>query len=226
MHLPLEAVASETHTSSTRALSEFLAALRYEDLPAAVVARTADLFLDWFACALAGKGARPVRVLEDLAASMGPASGPCEILTSRRSTSPLFAALVNGAASHVVEQDDLHRRSVLHPGTVVFPAVLAAAQEVGASGRELIVAAVAGYEAGVRVGEFLGRSHYRVFHTTGTAGTLGAAAGAARLLRLDARQMQQCLGSAGTQAAGLWQFLRDAADSKQLHTAKAAANGL
>lgn len=226
MQQPVEAVALEAYASPTVALSECLAAVRYEDLPPAVIARTVDLFLDWFACALAGKDARPVRILEDVAAAMGPASGPSEIITSRRSTSPLFAALVNGAASHVVEQDDLHRISVLHPGTVVFPAVLAAAQETGASGRELIAAAVAGYEAGIRVGEFLGRSHYRVFHTTGTAGTLAAAAGVARVLRLGPRQMQHCLGSAGTQAAGLWQFLRDAADSKQLHTAKAAANGL
>ena len=226
MQQPVEAVAPEACASPTVALSECLAAVRYEDLPPAVVARTLDLFLDWFASALAGKGARPVRVLEEVAAAMGPASGPCEIITSRRTTSPLFAALVNAAASHVVEQDDLHRNSVLHPGTVVFPAVLAAAQETGASGRDLIVAAVAGYEAGIRVGEFLGRSHYRVFHTTGTAGTLAAAAGVGRVLKLDARQMQHCLGSAGSQAAGLWQFLRDAADSKQLHTAKAAANGL
>ena len=226
MQQPVEAIAPEAHASPTAALSERLAAVRYDDLPSAVVARAVDLFLDWFACALAGKGARPVRILEAVAASMGPATGSCEILTARRKTSPLFAALVNAAASHVVEQDDLHGNSVLHPGTVVFPAVLAAAQETGASGRELIAAAVAGYEAGVRVGEFLGRSHYRVFHTTGTAGTLAAAAGVARVLNLDARRMQHCLGSAGTQAAGLWQFLRDAADSKQLHTAKAAANGL
>ncbi len=72
------------------------------------------------------------------------------------------------------------------PGTVVFPAVLAAAQASGASGREFIAASVAGYECGVRVGEFLGRSHYKVFHTTGTAGKLAAAAGVARLLKLDA----------------------------------------
>ncbi|MBI2833107.1 MAG: MmgE/PrpD family protein, partial [Acidobacteria bacterium] len=86
--------------------------------------------------------------------------------------------------------------------------------------------AVAGYEAGIRVGEFLGRSHYTVFHTTGTAGTLASAAGVARLLKLSPRQTQHCLGSAGTQAAGLWEFLHDAADSKQLHAAKAAADGL
>jgi 2-methylcitrate dehydratase PrpD len=85
---------------------------------------------------------------------------------------------------------------------------------------------VAGYEVGIRVGEFLGRSHYKIFHTTGTAGTLAAAAAAGRLLKLDAAQMLHAFGSAGTQSAGLWEFLRDAADSKQLHTAHAAAAGL
>ncbi len=87
-------------------------------------------------------------------------------------------------------------------------------------------AAVAGYEVGIRVGEFLGRSHYKVFHTTGTAGTIAAAAATGNLLRLTPDQMLNAFGSAGTQAAGLWEFLRDAADSKQLHTAKAAADGL
>lgn len=212
--------------SATRKLCEFLSALRYEDLPRNVVLRTEDLFLDWFGSALAGRSARPVRIMERFAEQMAPTYGPSELLTSRKRTSPFFAALVNGASSHFVEQDDLHNSSVLHPGTVVFPAVLAAAQHTGATGRDLIVAAVAGYECGVRVGEFLGRSHYRIFHTTGTAGKLAAAAGVARLLGLDAERMQHALGSAGTMAAGLWEFLRDAADSKQLHTAKAAADGL
>jgi 2-methylcitrate dehydratase PrpD len=90
----------------------------------------------------------------------------------------------------------------------------------------LLAACIAGYEVGIRVGEFLGRSHYRVFHTTGTAGTLAAAAAVSNLLGLNAAQMQHALGSAGTQSAGLWEFLRTAADSKQLHTAHAAAAGL
>jgi 2-methylcitrate dehydratase PrpD len=85
---------------------------------------------------------------------------------------------------------------------------------------------VVGYEVGIRVGEFLGRSHYRVFHTTGTAGTLAAAAAVGHLLGLNAQQMQHALGSAGTQSAGLWEFLRTGADSKQLHTAHAAGAGL
>ena len=222
----MDTVTSTGTTSSTRTLCEFLSAIRFEQIPAPVIARTEELFLDWFASALAGKDARPTRVMEKFAETMGPRDGDSEILVSRKKTSPLFAALINGAASHFVEQDDLHNSSVLHPGTVVFPAVLAAAQSTRASGREFLAAVVAGYECGVRVGEFLGRSHYKVFHTTGTAGKLAAAAGVAHLLKLDAERMQHCLGSAGTMAAGLWEFLRDAADSKQLHTAKAAADGL
>jgi 2-methylcitrate dehydratase PrpD len=134
--------------------------------------------------------------------------------------------MANAAASHVAEQDDVHNGSVFHPATVVFPAALAVAQALGASGPQLLTAAVAGYEVGIRVGEFLGRSHYKVFHTTGTAGTLAAAAAVGKLLGLDAAQMQHAFGSAGTQSAGLWEFLRTAADSKQLHTAHAAAAGL
>jgi 2-methylcitrate dehydratase PrpD len=211
---------------STQALASFLADLRFEDLPEEVVERTEEFFLDWVASALAGKNAKPVQILERFADTMGPADGPSEILVSRRRTSPLFAALVNGAASHVVEQDDVHNGAVFHPATVVFPAVVATAQQTGASGREVLAASVVGYEAGVRIGAFLGRSHYRVFHTTGTAGTLAAAAAVSHLLGADEETMLQALGSAGTQAAGLWEFLRDAADSKQLHTGKAAADGL
>lgn len=212
--------------SPTRTLSEFIAGIRYRDLPADVVTYTKELFVDWLGSCLAGKGARPVRGLQLFAERMGPRDGPSEVLVDRRGTSPWFAATVNAAASHVVEQDDVHNGSVLHVGTVVFPAVLAVAQAEGASGEDVLVAAVAGYEAGIRIGEFLGRSHYEVFHTTGTAGTLAAAAAVARLLGLDGEHTQHALGSAGTQAAGLWEFLKDAADSKQLHTAKAAGDGL
>jgi 2-methylcitrate dehydratase PrpD len=217
---------SLTRTATTRELVSFLSALRFDDLPDEVVERTKELFLDWVASALAGKNAPPVHIFEQFAETMGPAEGPSEILPSRRRTSPLFAAMVNAAASHVVEQDDLHNASVFHPATVVFPAALAAAQHTGASGRDLITASVAGYETGVRVGSYLGRSHYKVFHTTGTAGTLAAAAAVSHLLGADEEVMLHALGSAGTQAAGLWEFLRDAADSKQLHTAKAASDGL
>lgn len=213
-----------SHPSAT--LAAFAANLRFEDIPAPVLRRAEDLLLDCLASILAGASARPVLAIDRYAAAMGPADGPSEILINRRRTSPVFAAMVNAAAAHVVEQDDVHNGSVFHPAAVVFPPVLAVAQALGRSGRDLLVAAVAGYEVGIRVGEFLGRSHYKIFHTTGTAGTLAAAAATGRLLGLSPAAMLDAFGSAGTQAAGLWEFLRDAADSKQLHTARAAANGI
>jgi 2-methylcitrate dehydratase PrpD len=213
-------------TSPTAALARFASALRFDEIPPAVVERACDLMLDWVGSALAGKGARAVETIERFATAMGPTSGGSEVLISRRSTSPLFAAMVNGAASHFAEQDDVHNGSVFHPAAVVFPPALAVAQVLHCPGRDLLTAAVAGYEVGIRVGEFLGRSHYKVFHTTGTAGTVAAAAATGRLLGLSPSQMQHAFGSAGTQAAGLWEFLRDAADSKQLHTAKASSDGL
>ena len=212
--------------TQTRRLAEFAANLRFDDIPDPVIRRTEDLFADWLGSAVAGQGARPVMAIAAYADAMGPREGSSEVIIGRRSSTPHFAALVNAAASHVAEQDDVHNGSVFHPATVVFPVALAIAQAQGASGRALLTAAVAGYEVGIRVGEFLGRSHYKVFHTTGTAGTLAAAAAAGHLLNLDAKRMQHAFGSAGTQAAGLWEFLRDAADSKQLHTAHAASCGL
>ena len=222
-------------TTATADLAAFAAGLRFDDIPDPVVRRTEDLLVDWFGSAVAGHGARAVDSITRFAAAMGPqpapgsdtpAAGPSEVIISRARTSPYFAAMANAAASHVAEQDDVHNASVFHPATVVFPAALATAQAIGASGRQLLAASVVGYEVGIRVGEFLGRSHYKVFHTTGTAGTLAAAAAVGHLLGLDARQMQHAFGSAGTQSAGLWEFLRTASDSKQLHTAHAAAAGL
>ena len=213
-------------TSPGVALARFAAALSFDAVPAPVVRRAEDLLLDWIGSALAGKGARPVESIAKVMLAQGPADGPSEVLIHRRGTSPLVAAAINAAASHVAEQDDVHNGSVFHPAAVVFPPALAVAQALQRSGRELLTAAIAGYEVGIRVGEFLGRSHYKVFHTTGTAGTLAAAAAVGHLLRLNGEQMQHAFGSAGTQAAGLWEFLRDAADSKQLHCAHAAAAGL
>ena len=207
-------------------LAAFAADLRFGAIPEPVVRFTENLLVDWFGSAVAGHGARPVESIARFAQSMGPAEGPSEVLINRRGSSPYLAAIANAAASHLAEQDDVHNGSVFHPATVVFPPALAVAQALHASGERLIAASVAGYEVGIRVGEFLGRSHYKVFHTTGTAGTLAAAAAVGNLLGLNAAQMLHAFGSAGTQSAGLWEFLRTAADSKQLHTAHAAGAGL
>jgi 2-methylcitrate dehydratase PrpD len=211
-------------------LASFASNLQTKDIPADVMNRAEDLLVDWFGSAIAGKGSRPVEIITQFAQGMGgftsAHAGPSEILITREKSSPFLAAMANAAASHVAEQDDVHNGSVFHPATVVFPSALACAQAIGASGEDLLVAAVVGYEVGIRVGEFLGRSHYKVFHTTGTAGTIAATAAVGHLLKLTPVQMLNAFGSAGTQSAGLWEFLRDAADSKQLHTAHAASTGL
>lgn len=221
--------------SPTAQLAAFAAGLRFDSVPDSVVRRTEDLLVDWFGSAVAGHGARPVQSITRFAQAMGPQpvtgcdtepAGAAEVIITRARTSPYLAAMANAAASHVAEQDDVHNGAVFHPATVVFSAAVATAQALGASGQQLLTASVAGYEVGIRVGEFLGRSHYKVFHTTGTAGTLAAAAAVGNLLGLNAQQMQHAFGSAGTQSAGLWEFLRTGADSKQLHTAHASAAGL
>ena len=209
-----------------RQLASFAAGLRFGDIPVPVQRRAEDLLLDWIGSTLAGKSARPVESIARFWWAQGPADGPSEVLIHRRGSSPIVAAAINAAASHLAEQDDVHNGSVFHPAAVVFGPALAVAQALQRSGRDLLAAAVAGYEVGIRVGEFLGRSHYKVFHTTGTAGTLAAAAAVGHLLHLTPQQMQHAFGSAGTQSAGLWEFLREAADSKQLHCAHAAMAGL
>jgi 2-methylcitrate dehydratase PrpD len=212
------------HPSAT--LAEFAANLKFEDIPEYVRRRFEDLMLDTMASILAGSTAKPVLAVAAFAQQMGPAEGLSEDYVRRTKTSPYFAAMVNAASSHFVEQDDVHNGAVFHPAAVVIPPALAVAQSIGASGKELMTACVAGYEVGIRIGEFLGRPHYKIFHTTATAGTIAACAAVGRLLKLTPEQMLHGFGSAGTVTGGLWEFLRDAADSKQLHTGHAASTGL
>jgi len=219
-----ESTAALLHPSAT--LANFAAGLQYDDIPVSVIARCEDLFLDTMASILAGSSSPAVKAMAHFASQMGPASGPSQDFVRRCRTTPYFAAMVNAASSHVVEQDDVHNGAVFHPAAVVFPPALAVAQAIGASGKDFMTACVAGYEVGIRVGEFLGRPHYKIFHTTATAGCLASAAAVGRLLNLSPDQMLNAFGSAGTSAAGLWEFLRDAADSKQLHTAHAATTGM
>src|SRR2546430_11931684 len=107
---------------ATRHLCEFLADFRWSDVPDAVIEKTKDLFVDWLGSALAGKDSRPGRALQAFARQAGPPSGPSEVPPDRRSSSAGCAALVNGAASHAVGQDDPHHGSGVHPRTAVLSA--------------------------------------------------------------------------------------------------------
>lgn len=208
----------------SKALATYHAKLTYEDLPEEVISFAKLCILDYFGSALAGVDKQPIQMISETINEMG--GNPQATLVTGGKSSVLNAALVNGAASHIVELDDIHKGSIIHAATVVVPAALAVAEWKKLSGKDLILAVVLGYEICFRVGEAVSPSHYYYWHNTATCGTFGSAAAAAKLLQLDESAFVHALGNAGTQAAGLWEFIEDGAMSKQLHPGKAAMNGL
>ena len=208
----------------TRALAEFVSAATYETLPERVIADAKLAFLDWLGSTLGGALEEPARIARRVVGLLGVAD-VATILPDGRS-SAAGAALANGVAAHILEFDDIHKGSTIHGAAPIIPAALAVAEREGTDGRTLLLATVLGYEAGLRVGEAVNPSHYHYWHPTGTAATFGAAVAAGTVLGLTAGQMRDALGSAGTQAAGLWEFNADGTMSKHLHPGKAAFNGV
>jgi 2-methylcitrate dehydratase PrpD len=180
--------------------------------------------LDWLGACMAGSSEPPARAMQKIVGRFG-ASQEATMFGAGRSSAE-GAALANGVSSHVLELDDVHRGATLHAAAPIIPAALAAAEREHADGRAFLAAVALGYEAALRIGEAVNPSHYRFWHPTGTAATFGAAAAAGSILKLDPQQMTDALGSAGTQAAGLWEFNADGTMSKPLHPGKAAFNGL
>lgn len=221
----MNASTQQTSTSQlTRVLAEFLADTTYGDLPAAVVDECYRATLDWLGSALAGALEPPARMAQQVAATLGVAE-ESTVLGAGQGSAPA-AALANGVASHILELDDVHKGSTLHAGAPVISAALAIAERERANGHAFTLAVALGYDAALRVGEAVNPSHYRFWHPTGTAATFGAAAAAGSIVGLTSAQMVDALGTAGTQAAGLWEFNADGAMSKHLHPGKAAFNGV
>jgi 2-methylcitrate dehydratase PrpD len=216
--------AADSSSAVTRPLAQVLATTRYEDLPADVVEHARRAVTDWFGSALAGSIEKPARLAQKVAAGFG-ASSDATMFSAGRGSAPA-AAFANGVASHILELDDIHRGSTIHAAAPIIPAALAVAEREHADGRRFLTAVTIGYEAAFRVGEAVNPSHYYFFHPTGTVATFGAAAAAGSLLGLNTDQMLDALGSAGTQAAALWEFNADGAMSKHLHPGKAAMNGV
>ena len=206
--------------------ARYASLLRYEQLPAEAVVAAKRVFLDWLGNAYAGAVTPTGKILAEVVAT-GNGSPEATLIGFGTKDSAINAALINGACSHIIEFDDVYRNAIYHPGAPTIAAALAVAQKSGAGGRDLIAAMVAGYEVGTRIAEAISPSHYKYWHTTGTAGTFGAAAAAGNLLRLTCEQMAWALGNAGSQAAGLWQFNEDGQMmTKPLHAGKAASNGV
>lgn len=207
----------------TKTLAEYIYNTSFEDLPQEVIEFTKLCILDWYGSAIAGKEMAPIQAIKEVVEEMG-GHKQASLVTGGK-TSYLNAILVNAASSHIVELDDIHKASIIHAGTVVIPAAVSVAEAYNLSGKELITAVVVGYEVCYRIGEAVSPSHYYFWHNTATCGTFGSAAAVAKLLKLNIEQTAHALGNAGSQAAGLWEFIEDGANTKQLHTAKAAYNG-
>ncbi|MDP6602854.1 MAG: MmgE/PrpD family protein [Rhodospirillales bacterium] len=205
--------------------AEFVASAPTMRLAPAVAHAARRCVIDWFACAIPGGVVAPATLLAEalVAESVG---GRAMLVPSGRKQSVRNAALINGAASHTLEFDDIYRDAVFHPGVVVIPPALAAAQGAQANGERFLRAVVAGYEVANRIGAAVTPAHYEYWHTTGTVGTFGAAAAAASVFGLDADQAADALANAGTFAAGLQQAFRSDSMSKPLHAGRAAETGV
>ena len=223
MDIKLEA---QIKMDETKKLAEFSADVRYDDLPKHTVDMAKQCILDWLGVALRGSDENPARLLQKELMTMDGGDEATVLGKVPSRASALTAAFLNGAASHTLDFDDLHNASIVHIATVVVPPAIAVAEKERKSGRDVIAATVAGYEVAARVGESVVPESYEFWHTTATAGTFSAAAAAAHLLGLTTDETVHAFGSAGTQAAGLWEFVHEGAMSKPLHTGKACYAGV
>jgi 2-methylcitrate dehydratase PrpD len=209
----------------TRALAEQARALRFKDVPESVRAWARQCILDYLGCGIAGASDELVAILLAEMREQGGAES-ATVLGHAGRLPVASVAIVNGAASHALDFDDVNLAMPGHPSVAILPALLALAEERGSSGADVLAAFVAGYELQCRIGKTIAPGHYDGlgFHATATVGSFGAAAACAHLLGLDADRFATALGIAGTQAAGLKSMFGTMC--KPLHAGKAAYHGL
>ncbi len=170
------------------------------DVPEEAAAMMRLSLFDWAACGIAGaqeaefQPFKRAQMVED---------GPAHVFGGGASGAAV-AALVNGTLSHALDYDDTHFAHIGHPSVAVLPAVIALAETLDTPLTDAVDAAAVGIESSILVGLWLGREHYQVgFHQTATAGTFGAALGAARLLDLSPAQTRHALGLCASMASGI-----------------------
>ena len=208
----------------TAEIARRAAALGWTDLPDDLVERTKQCLIDWFAVTVAGAQEELTEILVLEALEDG-ARGPASLVGRSETVLPSTAALVNGAASHALDYDDVNFSMGGHPTVTVVPALLALGEQNRASGRLFIESFVAGYETSGRVGRFVAPTHYQKgFHVTGTVGSFAATAAAGRMLGLTDEQLAVAFGIAATQAAGLKSNFGTMC--KPLHAGTASEHGL
>jgi len=212
--------------------ADYIVEERKRPLPDAAWHGARRCFVDWVATTVPGGVLPPATVLiqalaEEIADSdQDSTARASELVPGFQVTSPRTAALINAAASHTVEFDDIYRDGIYHPGSPVIAAALACAQARGLSGKRLQRAIITGYEVSNRIAALVNPQHYRYWHTTATVGAFGACAAAASALDLDADASAHALASVATLAAGLQQTFLSESMGKPLHVGNAAANGV
>jgi len=209
---------------TTRLLAEFVSQRQFETLTRETIIVSKHCLLDFLGVTIAASDEPLVKIVRDQLEEEG-GHPQATILAGGKKVTVSQATLINGCASHAHDYDDVHPAMSGHPTVPVAPAVLALAEKENRSGRDLILSLVTGIDAECLVGRYLGPSHYaRGFHATATLGSLGSAAGCAKLLGLDVERTCNTLGIAATQAAGLKSMFGSMC--KPFHAGKAASNGL
>ena len=209
--------------------ADFTVNTHYDNLKPEVIQQARKLILDLIGVSLAGyKLMEFPRMVVDYMGVLG-GTPEATIIQTKKKFPAVNAAFANAACAHALDMDDGHRFAALHPGTVVIPAAIAAAELSGASTRELIAGVVVGYEIMIRIGMAINPSSLnRGFHSTGIIGPFGAAAAAANIMGLSREDTIGAFGLAGLQASGLLQVNHDdeGAKVKPINPARAAMSGL
>jgi len=212
----------------TRELVKFCCGLKFEEIPPEVRDRTKYFALDFVGVAARGSLENSTRAMYQFIKGMVPTTKGGVIIGTKMRAPYHYAALANGTSSHSLELDDVNNEASLHPGVAIFPGAFAACEMGAKNGKRFVEGVVLGYEVMIRLGKALGpKEHYsRGFHPTGTCGTFGATATAAKILGLNETQLLNAFGIAGSQAAGSMEFLAQGAWTKRMHPGWAAHNGI
>ena len=215
--------------SETAKLAAFAANITYDALPVEVAERAKFLIMDIVGNTLRARhDAESTPALIAASKALGYAGGTSRVIGSSETYTPPAAAMINGTLAHSLDFDDTHASGSIHSSAPIVPAALAAAEMVGADGKTVIAAIVAGYEVQIRLSLALNPSeHYqRGYHPSATCGVFGAAAAAGRIFGLDAKAIESALGIAECQSSGSMRFLADGAWTKRFQVGYAGHNGL
>ena len=193
-------------------------------LPAELRHEAKRSLLNFVGCALGVANTPPIEMAMRV---LTPLSGADRVTVFGRTErlDPLGAAFVNAIGGNLLDYDDTHLRTVIHPSAPVAPAVLALAEQRGLSGADVLLAFILGAEVECRIGNAVSPGHYaRGWHITSTCGVFGSAAATAKLLRLDAERTAHALGIAASQSAGTVENLPSGA--KNVSVGNAARQGM